>query len=551
MRKRSILLAAGALALVASLMIGPTASAKSSRSSAGTVVVGEDQEPDILNPYLTAGNSQTTADTMNLVLAGGTIFNQSAALTPYLLTANPKLLKTDPLTATMTYKPNAVWSDGKPITGADFVATWKTELNPNYDITSRDGWDTIQSVKAKGKTVVVTWQKGKPYASWDALMGTSPMPAHVIAGQDFNHIWDNSISVSSGPFMFKSWQKGTQLTLVKNPTYKATPGSKISNLVFRYIPSTPSIFQALQAGEVQVMYPQPQLQIVDIRKNPKFKVAQSVGYSWAHLDIQVGPKGNPALKKAYVRQALVQGMNRAQIRQALYVTPGLVASVKDLPVLQSNIYKPFEKYYQPNWGIWKFSQRNVIALLKKNGCTGGPDKPDANNSAIWSCPGVGKLSFRFTTTSGNQLRALTFEIIQKQLKSVGIELLPRFGPSATVFGQILPSGDWDLFMFNWSSSPTNTATSWVQYGCGGDQNYMNSCNNKANAMYKKAEITPDPAARAKLLNGAEAIMARQVDSIPMFIAPLYLINNKNVSGPILNPTQQGFTWNAETWKTVG
>jgi peptide/nickel transport system substrate-binding protein len=546
-----MLLTAGAVALIASLVIGPSATAKPARSTAGTVVVGEDQEPDILNPYLTAGNSQTTADALNLVLAGGGIFNQKAALVPYLLTANAKILKNNPLTATATYKKTAVWSDGKPITGADFVYTWKTELNPNYDITSRDGWDTIASVKAKGKSFTVTWQKGKPYANWQALLATSPMPAHALAGQDFSHVWDNSVNISSGPFKFKSWQKGTQLTLVKNPAYKATPASKISTLVFRYIPSTPSIFQALQAGELQVMFPQPQLQIVDIRKNPKFKVVGGVGYAWAHLDIQVGPKGAAALKKQYVRQALVMGMNRAQIRQALYVAPGIVPSVKDLPILQSNIYKPFEKYYQPNWAIYKFSQKGVIALLKKNGCTGGPNTPSANNSAIWSCPGVGKLSFRFTTTTGNQLRQLTFEIIQKQLKSVGIELIPRFGPSAVVFGQILSSGDWDLFMFNWSSSPTNTVTSGIQYGCGGDQNYMNSCNKKATAMFDKAKVTPDPAAQAKLLNGAEAIMVRQVDSIPMFIQPLDLVYNKNTRGPILNPTQQGFTWNAETWSRVG
>src|SRR5262249_56668080 len=140
----------------------------------------------------------------------------------------------------------------------------------------------------------------------------------------------------------------------------------------------------------------------------------------------------PALNKQSFRTAFTLRMNGAQIRQALHATPGIVGSGKDLPVLQSNQYKTFESYYQPNYGVYKFSQKAVIALLKKNGCTGGPSTPSASNSNIWSCPGVGKLSFRFTTTSGNQLRALTFEIIQKQLKSVGIELVPRFGPSATV-----------------------------------------------------------------------------------------------------------------------
>ncbi len=547
MQGRSIFILASAVALVAGLVIGPAATAKPSLASAGTVVIGQDQEPAILNIFLTAGNSVTTAEEINPVLAGGSIYNNHAKLIPYLFAAPPKILKNDPLTVSFSYKKDANWSDGKPITGADFLATYKTIMNPNYDITARTGWQDIQSVKVKGKAVTVTWKKGKPFAAWDTIVGNAIVPAHEIAGKDFNHIWDNSVPIASGPFKFQSWQKGTQLTLVKNPAFKAGTPAKIDKIVFRFIPSTASMFQALQAGEVQVTEPQPQIQINDIRKNKKFNVQNGAGYQWAHVDMQFGPKGAPALKKQYVRQALILGMNRAQIRQALYVTPGIVGSAKDLPVLQSNQYKTFEQYYQPNYAVYKFSQKAVIALLKKNGCTGGPNTPSASNNSIWSCPGVGKLSFRFTTTSGNQLRALTFEIIQKQLKSVGIELVPRFGPSATVFGSILPSGDWDLFMFNWSGSPSNTSSNFELYGCGGDQNYMNYCNKKSSALFNKAQFTPDPTVRAGLLNTAEKLMVPDVASIPMFVAPLFLINNKNVKGAILNPTQQGSTWNAETW----
>jgi len=338
---------------------------------------------------------------------------------------------------------------------------------------------------------------------------------------------------------------------VKNPAFKAGKSAVLNRIVFRYIPSTPSEFQALKSGEIDVMEPQPQLQIKEFFTDSKFKVQISPGYQWQHVDIQTGPKGHPALKKAYVRQALAQGINRRQIINALFVSPGLVKSPKDLPVLQSNVYKTFEPNYKPNWARWGFSQKNVIALLKKNGCTGGPNVASASNNNIFSCPGVGKLSFRFTTTSGNQFRALAFEIMQKQLKSVGIELLPRFGPNTLVFGQVLPSGDWDLFLFTWISSPSLTATSVVQYGCGGDQNYMNYCNKKSDALWKKAANTPDEAERAKLLNGAEAIDAQQVNSIPLWMPPVYVLNNKKVSGTILNRTQQGTTWNAETWKVTG
>ena len=200
--------------------------------------------------------------------------------------------------------------------------------------------------------------------------------------------------------------------------------------------------------------PQPQLQIVDIRKNSKFKVQSGPGYFWEHMDIQFGPKGHPALKKQYVRQAIITGINRHQIKQALYVSPG------SLPVGEGPAGAP-EPHLQAVRAVLqaeleasgRSARRRPSRMLKAKGCTGGPNAPSASNSNIWSCPGVGKLSFRFTTTSGNQLRALTFEIMQKQLKSVGIELVPRFGPSGTVFGQVLPSGDWDIFMFTWLGWP--------------------------------------------------------------------------------------------------
>jgi peptide/nickel transport system substrate-binding protein len=546
MRKRSILLLTGAVALVASLIVGPAATAKSERQSAGTVIIGHDQEPVTLNTYITEGNAYTTSLAMNVVLASASVYNQNAKLVPYLVNGAPKITRANPLTVTFAYKNTAKWSDGRQLTGNDFRATYRTIMNPNFDITSREGWEDIQSIKVAGKKVTVTWKRGKSYAAWDALVATAPMPAHKLTG-NFNDLWRNSIDVASGPFRWQSWQKGTQMVLVKNNQFTAGPKAKVDRVVFRYIPSTPSLFQALNSGEIQVTEPQPQLQIVDVRKNSKFKVQSGPGYFWEHLDIQFGPKGHAALKKAYVRQAIITGINRNQIKQALYVSPGLVANAKDLPVLQSHIFKPFEQYYEPNWAKWNFSQRKVITSLRAKGCTGGPSAPSASNNAIWSCPDVGRLSFRFTTTTGNQLRQLTFEIAQKQLKSVGIELQARFGPSGTVFGQVLPSGDWDLFLFTWLGGPTSSATSFGLYGCGGDQNYMNYCNKKASNLLQKAQFTPEPAAREKLLNRAEKMMANDVMSIPMYVRPGFLINSTNVKGTVLNPTQQGSTWNAQGW----
>jgi peptide/nickel transport system substrate-binding protein len=292
------------------------------------------------------------------------------------------------------------------------------------------------------------------------------------------------------------------------------------------------------------MEPQAQLQIAEFRTNKAFKVQSLAGFSYEHVDIQLGKQGHVALRQPYIRKALIQGMNRAQISGALYgtIAPGL-------PVLNNLVYKTFENGYNGHFAKWKFNQKGVIALLKSKGCTGGPNAPSAGNNDIFSCPNVGKLSFRFGTTTGNQLRALTFEIIQKQLKSVGIELLPRFQVAGTLFGTTLPSGDWDLVMFTWVQSPASKITSKDIYSCGGDLNYGKYCNNKASKLFNTTAATLDPAARAKMLNQADAIMANDIPSIPMFVRPEFFIRNVKVKGPLANPTLTGDTWNVNVWTT--
>jgi peptide/nickel transport system substrate-binding protein len=550
MRKKSILALVGMLAFVATLVVGPGASAqtaKPTRASAGTVVIVHDQEPgDTLNVFLAAGNGYTVALAVNPILANGAVYNQNATLVPYLLTSLPKLVKKEPLKVTLTYKANAVWSDGRQITGNDLRATWRTIMNKNWDIVSRAGWEDIAGMAVKGKTVTVTFKKGRAYAAWDALLSASPLPAHKIAGKDFNKLWATSMDISSGPFRFGSWQKGTQLTLLKNTSFKIRP-AKLDRIVFRYIAGA-SQFQALKSGEGDLVEPQPQTDIVPFYSDKKFKVQAGASYQWEHIDFQQGPKAHPALKKKYIRQAIITGINRGQIRSVLYFKTGLIKNQKLLPVLQSNIWKPFERFYRMPYSKYGFKQAKVISSLKAHGCTGGPSAPKAGNNDIWTCPGVGKLSFEFTTTSGNPLRALTFEIIQQQLKSVGIELKPRFLSPAVLFGGgTLTSGDWQMVMFTFISDPTGPATYADIQGCGGDQNYHQSCDKKASALLNKAKFTADPVARADLLNRAEVLLADDVFSIPLFSRPAFLLNAARVKGPILNPTQQGSTWNAETW----
>lgn len=544
MRKRSILLLVGAIAIAASLVVGPAATAGPAGPSAGTVVFIHDQEPPNLNQGFVGNGLYATSLVTNNIWYGGQIRNDKGDLVLRNFATKPRVVRQNPLTVQFQYAEKARWSDGRPVVCQDFLATWRVFINPQNNVISRTGWEDIQSVRCQGKRGTVVFKK--VYADWESLVSGGPYAAHVIRGLDMNQAFQTSIPISSGPWRFQSWQKGVQLTVVKNPRFDVVQPMRLDRVVFRYILDTNARFQALKSGEGQVMEPQPQLQIADFLNDRNFVVDRKIGYAWEHIDIQFGGKGHPALKQPYVRQALITGINRAQVAATLYkdIAPGL-------PALQSHMFKPFESNYKPNWQKWRFNQQRVIDILRSKGCTGGPSRPSAGNNDIYSCPGVGKLSFRFTTTAGNQLRALTFEIIQRQLKSVGIELVPRFGTGGFVFGTVLPSGDWDLFMFTWVGSPSTPITIKDLYGCGGDQNYMNYCNRKFSNILEKVSVTLSASERAKLLNDAEArYMVNDVPSIPMYARPVYVIRSAKVRGPVVNPTQEGSPWNVNTWTTA-
>ena len=542
MGRPSIPLSIWALAIVASLVVGPAAPAGSERTSAGTVVFIHDQEPPSLRGNWIDNNLLATGLVTNNIWHGGQIYDNTATLRPRLFEGKPKLVKKSPQTVSFKYKASAVWSDGKPVTCEDWKATWRVFVNPQFNVVSRAGFEDIRSVTCKGKAGTIVFRS--PFAAWESLVSGGVYAAHVIRGKNMNQMFNDSIPVSSGPWKFQSWQKGVQLTLVRNPRFKVGPAMKLDRIVFRYILDTNARFQALKAGEGHVMEPQPQLQIADFLNDDDFKVQRSPEYAFEHIDIQLGPRGHPALKLPYVRQALIIGTNRRQIANVLYrtIAPGL-------PTLDSLVFKPFEKaLYQRHFRKWGFNQRKVISTLKGKGCTGGPDTPSASNSDIFSCPGVGRLSFRFFTTTGNQLRTLTFEVLERDLKSVGIELIPRFQTAGNLFGSTLPSSDWDLMMFTYAGGPDSKITSNTLYSCGGDQNYGNYCNPKATAAFNAATRELDPAKRNALLSRGDTQLAVDLPSIPLYVRPKWVISAANLSGPLLNTTSEGTPWNVATWQ---
>ena len=399
---------------------------------------------------------------------------------PVLFTGQPKMLKANPLTVRFSYKKAAKWSDGKAITGTDFRFLWQTEMNQSFDITSREGWEDISKVAVAGKTVTVTFRR--PYAAWKALIGTAPIPQHSLQGEDFNQVWRNDFMspknnrpISSGPFVFNRWQRGSQLVLTRNPNYWGKK-SYLNQIVYRVVADTNTQFQAIRSGELSVLRPQPQLQIADARRNNEPPGPVRAGVLVGAHRHAAGPEGSPGAQAevrppgAHPRHQPVRDHERA-VPDDLAGPPG--PAERDLQAVRVAVQAELEEVHvQPRGGRAAAPHEPLHEGLGRD-----LQLPERRQAVV-------PLHVdRRQPAPRAHLRGHP-----TQLKAVGIEVKSAFGPASHVFGTVLPSRDWDLFMFGWRGAPSSALTDVAIHGCGGDQNDMGYCNRTVTNLLIKASV---------------------------------------------------------------
>lgn len=537
MHRFKLRLVLAALIAGVSLIVAGAAGGASNKGAAGTIVFGAEQEPPCLNGFTEGCNNTWTSWTAGIALASPLIVNPNFTIGPYM--GSGKVLKKNPFTVLITLNKKAKWSDGKAVTADDLIFTWQTIVNPKWEIASRSGWDSVaRATKAGPRSVRFVYKK--PYAPWRVQFATSVLPKHALEGEDFNEVWNSNYNnkqgqtMASGPFKISSYTKGQSIVMVRNSTFwgKKPTLDKIS-FVFRT--NTDTEIQAIRGGEVDAIYPQPQLQLADLRGQAGLRVQSNAGTTIEHIDMNMGSKSsNPLLAQRWFRQAIAYSLNRRAMVNQLYRTlnPGL-------PVLNNLTYTTQQKgKYVPHFAKYTSKPAKVTSLMRSHGCTKGGD-------GIWSCSGQ-RASVRFGTTSGNRLRELALEILQAQAKSNGIEFRPDSQPSRLFFPR-LADLNYDLALFAWVGTGDPAGQVDI-YGTGGGSNWKGYSNAAVTRLLKASDAALNPKARVKLINRADTIMANDAITIPLYQKPTYFVFKTKLRGLRDNPTLQGPTWNTEGWR---
>jgi peptide/nickel transport system substrate-binding protein/oligopeptide transport system substrate-binding protein len=172
----------------------------------------------------------------------------------------------DGLSWTFKLRPGQVWSDGTPLTAADYVASYRFMVDPAnaYDFVwmwqgTIRGWSEAVageiSVEEMGMeavddlTLVVHTDGPRPYLP-GTLYFWPPMQAKALAELGPNYLLDPATSVSSGPFILTEFEAGNRVVVQANPTYNGYRKPFLRELRGIYGDQLNGSFLAFQNGDV-------------------------------------------------------------------------------------------------------------------------------------------------------------------------------------------------------------------------------------------------------------------------------------------------------------
>lgn len=533
MRRSSLALVAVVVAGVAT--VAPASGVpEQTPKRGGTVVLGPFADLPCLNPLVVECG---LPGFLEKVVEPAFVFAPDSTFRPQLV-SNATFTRTQPFTLTYHIRPEARWSDRVPVTARDFVFTHNAiveHLAPE----DQGMHGLVRSVREVGtKTVRVVLRSRS--ARWRELF-PRVLPEHALRGQDLDKIWIDEIEnprtgapIGSGPFLLASFERGRGMTFVRNPNYWGPHTAYLGRIVFRSsgavgLPAPAAVLEALRQGDVDFAETRDPAILAELRRIPGVKVLTSPLNALDHLTLRRGPGGHPALKIKGVRRALAYGIDRVAIARTV-----LGEFDRRYPVSESAVLLRTHRSYRPNWDLYRYRPALSRRLLEQAGCRLGADD-------IYVCAGE-RMSLQFWTIVTGTFRVRTLEVIQRQLRQIGIEVKLNFAAPSAVFTQILPSGAFDAVEFAFFA---NEAIGADVYGCGGAFNYTGYCQRLVTRDLDQSDRILDAGQRARVLNRADAQMAKDVPVIPLFQTPNVIAYRATIRNVVSAASHA--LWNAENW----
>lgn len=427
---------------------------------------------------------------------------------------------------TFHLRENAVWSDGSPVTAADFLNTITRSLDPasgngyaNYLFPIKNaeavyngeaGVDSL-GVKMPDDYTLIFYLEDPCVYFLDLLRLPVYTPSCVKYADSVESGWDRDpeTSLSNGPFCLKEYVPDQYFVLEKNEHYWDADEINLDRITFRFFDDTQSMANAYEAGEVDVATSLSSTVMEAYKGQEDLFVTDLIATRYIYMNLNVDP-----LDDVRVREALNLALNREDMCSIVGndTEPTYNLTAKYMKDRNTGEYfvdgaqQPFEENVE-----------RARELLSEAGYPNGEGFPE--------------LTYKYPTL---EMDSATAQVLQEQLKN-------NLNITINLEAQELQSnysaryaGDFDLCRMNWTADFADPYTylsmlmSNSTYNCSGirDAQYDD--------LVMKSSSETDPEARAKLLHQAEQLAVGE----QFYIIPLYAMKSVNLVNPDVTGIRQ-------------
>lgn len=440
---------------------------------------------------------------MNLVFEG--LVKSSAdgkTIEPCLATSWD--LSDDQLTYTFHLREGVKFSDGKAVTGEDWV----------YSITrsiEKGSWSSmlasIDTVTAPDDKTVVIQLKNPSGAILSGLAGFFS----VVTPKDYYSTADDdtlaNTPIGTGPFVLEKWEKDVVMTFKKNPNYWDEGYPYADEINFRVVPDTNTRAMQLMSGTLDMITG------VDAQAETLLKSDSSIqllDFESTHVNYISMNTTSDKLKDPRVRQALNYATDKDAIIQSVYAGVG---------TRTNSVIWPAAPHYNKDAKYYDYDVEKAKSLLA-----------EAGQSDL-------ELNLIIIANDGEDLMMAT--ILQDQWKKAGITLniTQMDSPSRREERNNLTFE----ILLNYVTSDISDTSEIFELFCIYDNfdcwhtGWHDEKQQEAEKLVKEAGATSDEAKRTELYYKAQTIMCDEALLIPLNCVPATIAARNNITGVVQTP----------------
>jgi peptide/nickel transport system substrate-binding protein len=428
----------------------------------------------------------------------------------------------DGMSVTLTMRDGIKFSDGSPITTEDVKWSLERAAKPDNGI-----WgfliESIDHIDAPDdKTVVIALKHPDP-AIVPALtvFNTQIMPEKAFEASPGDTDADKAKAfaehpIGSGPFMFESWERGSEMKLVRNPYYwrmgdDGKPLPYLDGITFEVIPDDATRILKLKAGELDGAEFIPYARVDELNNDADLDMVLFPSTRVQYVTMNVRPELNGApnpLSNEKVRQAMNYAVDKNAIIQV--VTHGVGTQMTSYMSSATPLHVGTDPLYPVD-------VEKAKSLMKEAGFADG-------------------FSTSVLVLAGNQDEIGIATALQQMWGAIGIKLDLEQVDNATRTDKYR-NGVFTMRISAWTDdiADPNEITSYFAYSPTIDCLHSGWKNEEVDKLYEASQSETDPAKRAEQYARIQEIFNTTGPTLPLYETPYPVALRKNVKGFVQIP----------------